>query len=66
MTIGYRWGTRATAKTDWPNGGRTNDSTHLVTGNTTRSYTLTIAPSLGVNRNTDVAKKYPTNPNAFA
>ena len=46
---------RATAKTDWPNGGRTMLSAALVTGRTRESYTLTIGPSFGASLNTEVA-----------
>ena len=50
-------GTRATAKTDWPNGGRTSCSAALVAGRTRVSYTLTIGPSFGISRKTLVAMK---------
>src|SRR5215211_6883999 len=54
-TVIGQCGRRATAKTDWPNGGRTSVSAALVTGRTRVSYHLTIGPSLGVSLNTEVA-----------
>jgi len=55
-TVHGQCGRRATAKTDWPKGGRTSDSAALVTGRTSRSYSLTIGPSFGISLNTQVAR----------